>query len=205
MIDVATVPVAEVSWRDAVRIIRSIHPPIDLFEDIADPADWPLLISAEQKTNPRLMESIGDLDLVPAGRRAAGPGAEHLMAPFTHVSADRPSRFSAGAFGVLYAGNSFEVALFETVHHHTKFMARTNEPAGWTSSSGRLCSLSMRGCMTCEAAIRTRPRSIRTTIRRAKPSALSFGSLDPMASSIRAFALKAGSASGFSIPTAPQT
>ena len=77
MIDVATVPVAEVSWRDAVRIIRSIHPPIDLFEDIADPADWPLLISAEQKTNPRLMESIGNLDLVPAGRRVAGPGASY--------------------------------------------------------------------------------------------------------------------------------
>lgn len=133
MIDIGTVAVAEVSWPDAVRIIRSMHPPIDLFEDIADPADWPLLISAEQKTNPRLMESIGNLDLVPSDRRVAGPGASSLMAPFTHVSADRPSRFSAGAFGVLYAGSSFEVALFETVHHHIKFMARTRERAGWTS------------------------------------------------------------------------
>jgi len=133
VIDIATVPIAEVSWRNAVRIIRSLYPPIDLFEDIADPADWPLLVAAEQKTNPRLMESIGNLDLVPAFRRVTGPGASYLMAPFTHVSADRPSRFSAGAFGVLYAGNSFEVALFETVHHHSRFMARTNEPAGWTS------------------------------------------------------------------------
>ena len=138
MIDVATVLVAEVSWRNALRIIRSIHPPIDLFEDIADPADWPLLISAEQKTNPRLMESVGNLDLVPAERRKTGPGASCLMAPFTHVSADRPSRFSAGAFGVLYAGNSFEVALFETVHHHNCFMARTNESAGWTSQFGEI-------------------------------------------------------------------
>jgi hypothetical protein len=55
------------------------------------------------------------------------------MAPFTHVSTDRPSRFSDGTFGVLYAGNSFEIALFETIHHHGQFMARTNEPAGWTS------------------------------------------------------------------------
>lgn len=133
MIDVATIPVAGVNWRNAVRIIRSLHPPIDLFEDIADPADWPLLISAEQKTNPRLMESIGVLDLVPPDRRVAGPGASYLMAPFTHVSVDRPSRFSAGAFGVLYAGKSFEVALFETVHHHSLFMTRTQEPAGWTS------------------------------------------------------------------------
>ena len=133
MIDIAAIPVAEIKWRQAVRIIRSLFPPIDLFEDIADPADWPLLISAEQKTNPRLMETIGNLDLVPTARRVAGPGATYLMAPFTHVSADRPSRFGNGSFGVLYAGNSFEVALFETVHHHSRFMARTSELAGWTS------------------------------------------------------------------------
>jgi hypothetical protein len=133
VIDVATIPVAAVDWRGAVRIIRSLFPPIDLFEDIADPADWPLLISVEQKTNPRLMESVGNLDLVPAERRKAGPGASYLMAPFTHVSADRPSRFSAGAYGVLYAGDSFEVALLETVYHHGRFLARTQEPAGWTS------------------------------------------------------------------------
>lgn len=133
MIETGSIPVSKVRWRSSVRIIRSIFPPIDLFEDIADPADWPLIISAEQKTNPRLMETIGNLDLVPEKRRVAGPGASYLMAPFTHVSADRPSRFSDGTFGVLYAGNSFEVALFETIHHHGEFMARTGEPAGWTS------------------------------------------------------------------------
>jgi hypothetical protein len=133
VIDIAAIPVAEIKWHNAVRIIRSVFPPIDLFEDIADPADWPLLITAEQKTNPRLMETIGNLDLVPAARRVAGPGATYLMAPFTHVSSDRQSRFSDGSFGVLYAGNSFKVALFETVHHHGRFMARTKELAGWTS------------------------------------------------------------------------
>ncbi len=101
MIDIAAVPLAEAKWPSAVRIIRSLHPPIDLFEDIADPADWPLIISAERKTNPRLMETIGNLDLVPPGRRAAGHGASYLMAPFTHISVDRPSRFSDGSFGVL--------------------------------------------------------------------------------------------------------
>jgi hypothetical protein len=133
VIAAADIPLADIHWRGAVRIIRSVFPPIDLFEDIADPADWPLLISAEQKTNPRLMETIGNLDLVPVGRRVAGPGASYLMAPFTHVSRDRPSRFSAGAYGVLYAGDRFEVALLETVYHHARFMARTKEPAGWTS------------------------------------------------------------------------
>ncbi|MBO9623948.1 MAG: RES family NAD+ phosphorylase [Sphingomonas sp.] len=124
---------ARVEWNGAVRIIRSLYPPIDLFEDIADPADWPLLIAAEQKTNPRLMETIGALDLVPPARRVAGPGASYLMAPFTHVSTDRPSRFTDGSYGVLYAANRFQTALFETIHHHARFMARTREPAGWTS------------------------------------------------------------------------
>ncbi|MBC2652806.1 RES family NAD+ phosphorylase [Novosphingobium flavum] len=126
-------PVSRVEWRGAVRIIRSAYPPIDLYEDIADPADWPLLISAEQKTNPRLMATIGNLDLVPAERRVGGAGASFLMAPFTHVSADRPSRFTDGSYGVLYVGISFETALFETIHHHARFMLRTREAPGWTS------------------------------------------------------------------------
>lgn len=133
MIDPETIPLSNVEWPGAVRIIRSIHPPIDLFEDIADPADWPLLISAEQKTNPRLIENIGALDLVPEGRRVGGAGASYLMAPFTHVSRDRPTRFSDGSFGVLYAAREFETALLETIHHHSRFMARTNEAPGWTS------------------------------------------------------------------------
>lgn len=87
--------------------MSNCYPPIDLFEDIADPEDWPLPIAAEMKTNPRLTESIGNLDQVPAGRRVSGPGASYLMAPFTHASPDRPSRFSDGRFGVLYIGRLF--------------------------------------------------------------------------------------------------
>lgn len=143
------VPLSDMPWPGAARIIRSLFPPIDLFEDIADPADWPLLLAAEQKTNPRLMESVGNLALVPPKRRVSGPGASWLMAPFTHASPDRPSRFSAGRYGVLYAGESFETALFETVHHHARFMAATSERPGWTSQfreirldvSGRLHDL----------------------------------------------------------------
>ena len=85
-------------WSSARRIIRSRFPPVDLFEDIVDPEDWPLLIAAEEKTNPRLMETLGAIDLVPPERRMAGPGATYLMAPFTHVSRDRPSRFSDWRF-----------------------------------------------------------------------------------------------------------
>lgn len=133
MIDPASVPVAAVVWVDASRIIRSLYPPIDLFENIADPEDWPLLIAAEQKTNPRLIATLGALDLVPPNRRVSGPGATYLMAPFTHVSPDQPSRLTNGDYGILYVGKRFETALFETMHHHARFMTRTAEPPGWTS------------------------------------------------------------------------
>jgi hypothetical protein len=133
VIDPSRVPRAKIQWQRAVRIIRSLYPPVDLFEDIADPADWPLLISAEMKTNPRLMDTIGNIALVPHSRRVSGPGASYLMAPFTHVSPDRPSRFSDGRYGVLYVAKSFETAVFETMHHHGRFMAATAQPPGWTS------------------------------------------------------------------------
>lgn len=126
------VPV-RVRWPKAYRLIRSIFPPIDLFEDIADPADWEALASAEAKTNPRLWEHLGRLDLVPPERRVSGPGASLLMAPFVHVSPDRPGRFTDGTYGVFSVGDSEEVSIREVAHHHARFMAATSEPPGWTS------------------------------------------------------------------------
>lgn len=126
-------PLRRVAWPKTHRIIRSRFPPIDLFEDIADPSDWAALAAAEAKTNPRLAATIGNLDLVPAHRRVSGPGASYAMAPFVHVTPDRPSRFSRGHWGVYYAGDRLQVALAETIHHHARFMARTAEPPGWTS------------------------------------------------------------------------
>lgn len=128
-----TPPLSQVTWPRAHRIIRSRFPPIDLFEDIADPADWPLLLVGEAKTNPRVAETVGNLDLVPPARRVGGDGASWVMAPFVHVSPDRPSRFADGSFGAYYAGDRFEVAVFETIHHHGRFMAATAEPPGWAS------------------------------------------------------------------------
>ena len=108
-------------------------PPIDLCEDIANPAGWDAILSAESKTNPRVAGSVGMLDLVPKNRRIAGEGASWVMAPFVHSSTDRPSRFTDGSYGVYYAGDRMEVELFETIYHHQKFMTATNENSGWTS------------------------------------------------------------------------
>ena len=130
--------VTRVSWSETHRIIRSRFPPIDLFEDIADPSDWEAILSAESKTNPRVAESVGMLDLVPPERRVSGEGASWAMAPFVHASPDRPSRFSDGAYGVYYAGDRIQVALFETIYHHGRFMEDTMQPAGWASDFRQL-------------------------------------------------------------------
>ena len=124
----AAPPLRNIQWRHATRIVRSIYPPIELFEDIADPADWEPIASAEAKTNPRVRDQIGQIALVPPERRVSGPGASWVMAPFTQVSKDRPTRFSAGDFGVYYCGNRFEVALAETIFHFERFMSATRQP-----------------------------------------------------------------------------
>ena len=117
-------------WEKSHRIIRTIYPPVDLFEDISAPEDWEILVAAEAKFNPRIRDIVGNLALVPAERRVAGPTASLVMAAFSHVSKARPSRFSDGAYGVWYCGDRFEVALAETVHHFERFMRTTAEPAG---------------------------------------------------------------------------
>lgn len=116
-------------WTPGYRIIRTVYPPVDLFEDIADPADWELLVSAEAKLNPRIRDIVGNLALVPVARRINGATASIAMGAFTHVSLDRPSRFSDGSYGVWYCGDRVEVALAETAYHFERFMRATGEPA----------------------------------------------------------------------------
>jgi RES domain-containing protein len=124
---------APIQWAATHRLILSQYPPVSLFEDIADPADWDLLAQAEMVTNPRIYEEIGNIALVPAGRRVGGPGASYVMAPFTQVSPDRASRFADGSFGAYYAANSIETAIHEHAFHMARHFARTAEPDGWIS------------------------------------------------------------------------
>jgi hypothetical protein len=119
-------PVQTVRWDKTYRLIPSRYPPIDLFERIADPADWELIAHIEGLTNDRLRDEIGDISIVPISERLAGPGASPIMAAFTHIGF--PSRFTDGSFGVYYASNSFESALSEVLHHRARFFMRTAEP-----------------------------------------------------------------------------
>lgn len=124
-------PVTAVRWNEARRIISSRYPPVDLFEDIADPRDWDLIASAETKTNSRFAESVGNLDLVPPERRVGGHGASYVMAPFVHVSPEWPGRFHDGSYGAYYAADRFETAVAETAYHKGVLFAATAERPGW--------------------------------------------------------------------------
>ena len=123
--------ISRVRWRNYHRIINSAFPPKDLFDDIAEPEDWALICSGESKTNPRISESAGSLDLIPIERRVTGPGANYVMAPFTHISTDRVGRFHDGTFGAFYAANKFATAVIETAFHYGKFYRSTQEAPGW--------------------------------------------------------------------------
>jgi hypothetical protein len=127
-IDGATVekiPVRRLRWKSTFRIVPSRYPPIGVFERVAGRDDWDLLYDLEGLTNPRLRQEAGEISLVPKARRVSGPGASVVMAPFTHTSTAKPTRFSAGTYGIYYAGHKFETALREVAFHMERFYAST--------------------------------------------------------------------------------
>jgi hypothetical protein len=117
-----------VRWKALYRLVPTRFPPISIFERIADPEDWELLYELEGLTNPRLRQELGQISLVPPSRRVSGPGASIVMAPFTHISSSRQTRFSSGAYGVYYAGHKFETALREVAYHMGRFYQNTRDP-----------------------------------------------------------------------------
>jgi hypothetical protein len=122
----APLPVRRVFWRNAVRIIPSQFPPVDIFERVASAEDVDAVHAIESAFNPRLREARGDQALVPKGERVVGPGAGYIMAAFTHVSPDG-SRFSNGTYGVFYAAQREATAIAETRFHRERFMRATQQ------------------------------------------------------------------------------
>jgi hypothetical protein len=108
--------------------MASRYPPIALFERLtADPAVWDALFALEQLTNPRVRDEVGNIALVPADERVAGPGASYVMASFTHLN-PKGSRFSDGSYGVYYAAAELETAIAETVFHFEQFARDSGDP-----------------------------------------------------------------------------
>src|SRR6218665_3190781 len=122
------IAVSPVRWTPCYRIVSSRFPPINLFENVADPADLDVVYLVEAMTNSRLREEAGELALVPPEDRVSGPGSTAIMAAFTHLN-PLGDRFTDGSYGVFYASRSIDTAVAETRHSRTRFLAATDEPA----------------------------------------------------------------------------
>jgi len=122
------IPVSPIRWAPCYRIVSSRFPPINLFENVADPADLEAVYLVEAMTNSRLREEAGELALVVPGDRVSGPGSTAIMAAFTHLN-PLGDRFTDGSYGVFYASRSIDTAVAETRHSRTRFLTATDEPA----------------------------------------------------------------------------
>jgi len=122
--------ITELDWEHQYRIISSEFPPIDFFEDLVEPNLMDDLYYIESLTNDRLRDEIGEIALVSVEDRISGPGSSPVMAAFTHISKDSPSRFSDGSYGIYYAARTQETAIEETKFRRAKFLSNTNEDPG---------------------------------------------------------------------------
>ncbi|MEX0914496.1 MAG: RES family NAD+ phosphorylase, partial [Wenzhouxiangellaceae bacterium] len=114
------IPTRHERWPRAVRIVPSFFPPIDLFEEVANPANLEAVFAVEALTNPRIRTEVGDLSLVPEADRISGPGTSPIMAAFTHPNT-AGSRFSPGSYGIYYAADDEQTAVAETRYHRERF------------------------------------------------------------------------------------
>lgn len=101
---------------------------MNLFDRVADAADFEALYALESMTNERVRDELGQIERVPAADRLYGPGSGPIMAAFTHLN-PLGGRFSDGAYGVFYAAGDRATAIAETRYHHGRFLAATQQRA----------------------------------------------------------------------------
>lgn len=121
MVDIDQLPVLPGKEVKSYRLVNSKFPPISLFDDVANAAEFESLYALQALTNPRLKNEVGDLQLIPRADIPFGiSGCSYATAPFTHVNPDG-SRFSDGTFGVLYLADKMETALAEVKYHQQTY------------------------------------------------------------------------------------
>ena len=123
-------PVREFDWDHQYRVVSSEFPPINFFENLVDPELMGELYYVESLTNDRLRDEAGDIAQVAPEDRVTGTGSSPVMAAFTHISTDCPSRFSDGSYGVYYAARTLTTAIEEAKFHRARFLSFTNEDPG---------------------------------------------------------------------------
>jgi hypothetical protein len=117
----------EPAFTRAYRIVPSRFPPVGIFDALVDSTELETLAAIEARTNNRLADELGLLDLVSPENRLVGAGTTPVMAAFTHLPVGG-SRFTDGTFGVYYCADSAEVAIRESAYHRERFLRATSEP-----------------------------------------------------------------------------
>lgn len=124
MVTPDALPLLAGAAQHAYRLVNSKFPPIELFSDVADAAEFETLYRIQALTNPRLLNEVGRIELIPLADIPFGiPGCSYAVAPFTHVN-PAGSRFSSGAFGVLYLADTVDTAIAEVRHHQQLYWSR---------------------------------------------------------------------------------
>jgi hypothetical protein len=96
------------------RAVPSRYPPIQAFEDVADPADLPAVLELEGWTNDRLVaERL--IRLAPEDRIVGRPNASVIMAAFLHGS-PLGRRFTSHLLGAWYAADEPLTGLIEVAN-----------------------------------------------------------------------------------------
>lgn len=109
------------------RLVNSKFPPIALFDDVVSADDFETVFAVQSLTNPRILNELGDLALLPKQEIPFGiDGTSYVTAPFTHVNPDG-SRFSDGSFGILYLADTVQTAIKETLYHQEKYFRNISE------------------------------------------------------------------------------
>lgn len=113
-------------FRRAFRIVPSRYPPVGIFDRLADPGELETLFEIEARTNDRLADELGLIDLIDPADRLVGHGTTPIMAAFTHPPPGG-SRFTDGSFGVYYCSDTATVAIHESAFHRARFLRASHE------------------------------------------------------------------------------
>jgi hypothetical protein len=121
------------AWKQSIKLVATIIPPVDLFAEVADADDLDALIALHARTNPVLNERLAPAFNIPRKDWARGPGAEYVMGPFAYPppSGSRfgPPALRGSSFGVYYAARDEATAIAEVKHHRLAFLRATRAAA----------------------------------------------------------------------------
>lgn len=143
---VAELPNVELDNQASFRLVNSKFPTITLFDDVIDADEFETAYALQALTNPRILNQLGDLNLLPQEEIPFGiNGVNYATAPFTHVNKDG-SRFSDGSYGMLYLADTVETAIAETRYHQEKYF-RNIEGLNYDTVDMRCLSVKFSACL----------------------------------------------------------